>query len=79
MNGNQMNNPLNLLFQMYSNGQSPEQILNYFASQNPQINAIINQQKMSGMSTKDMVLQLAKQQNVNINPLIQMMSRNTRR
>lgn len=65
---------LNNLLQSLSVVQNPNQILQNYARQNPQINIILNQMQSSGMSPKQYVMQYAKQNNVDIRPLINMLS-----
>jgi hypothetical protein len=72
MNNNQ--NPMNFLMNLMSMGNNPQQIINNVLNQNPQMQVAINQMKTSGMSTKDYVLQYARQNNINIQPFIQMMN-----
>lgn len=72
MNNNQ--NPINFLMNLMSMGNNPQQIINNVLTQNPQMQVAINQMKSSGMSTKDYVLQYARQNNINIQPIIQMMN-----
>lgn len=72
MNNNQ--NPMNFLMNLMSMGNNPQQIMNNILNQNPQMQVAINQMKSSGMSTKDYVLQYARQNNINIQPIIQMMN-----
>lgn len=66
MNGN----PMNILMQMMSGG-NPQQMLQGAVQNNPQLKAILNQQKQSGMSMEQYVRQLAQQQGVDINPMVQ--------
>ena len=69
-----MDNSMQTLMQMMSMGNNPEAIVNNMIRQNPQMRAIFNQQKNSGMSMKDFTMQLAKQQGVDIEPMIQMLN-----
>lgn len=68
------NNPMQLLGQMISRGMNPQQIMQQMVMSNPQSNFFLNQVKQSGLSMKDYTLQFAKQRNIDINPIIQMMS-----
>lgn len=68
MNGN----PMNILMQMMSGG-NPQVMLQNAMKQNPQLQAILNQQKQSGMSMEQYVRQVAKQQNVDIEPMLNML------
>ena len=69
-----MNNPMNYLFQILSQGANPQMLLQQMISQNPQTRNIFNQVQQSGLSMKDYTLQYAKQNNIDINSLIHMMS-----
>lgn len=68
------NNPTNMLYQMLSRGMNPQMILQQMISQNPKSQYIFNQVQQSGLSMKDYTLQYAKQNNIDINSMIQMMS-----
>lgn len=63
-------NPMNILMQMMSGG-NPQSMLQNAMRQNPQLQAILNQQKQSGMSMEQYVRQIAQQQGVDINPMVQ--------
>ena len=65
-------NPMNILMQLMSMGQNPQQITNQILSQNPQLKVVFNQMQQSGMSTKDYVMQYAKQNNIDIRPMLDM-------
>lgn len=69
-------NPMNILMQLMTMGNNPQQITNQILSQNPQIRIAFNQMQQSGMSTKDYVLQYAKQNNIDIQPLVNMINQN---
>lgn len=66
-----MNNFGNLMGMI--NGGNPEQIAQNMIRQNPQLNAIFNQMQQSGLSAKDFTMQLAKQNNIDIQPLMNML------
>ena len=68
------NNIANLIMQMMSNGQDPNQVVQQVISKNPQAQVFFNQMKQSGMSTKDFTLQSAKQNNINIEPILNILS-----
>lgn len=70
---------MNLLMGLISGGNNPEQMVQSLAQQNPNMNAVLQQVQQSGMSMKDFTLQYAKQNNINIQPLINMMSQRGRR
>ena len=69
-------NPMQVLMQMLSSGGNLQQIVQNVARQNPQFNALLNQQKQSGMSMEQFVRQYAKQNNVDINPMVNMLRKN---
>lgn len=68
------NNIVNLIMQMMTNGQNPNQVVEEIISKNPQAQILFNQMKQSGMSTKDFTLQFAKQNNINIEPILNTLS-----
>ena len=74
MNNFQQNNPIQFINQVMSMSKNPQAIVQQLISQNPQIQYIFNQVKQSGMSTKDYAINFAKQNNMDINSLIQAMS-----
>lgn len=63
----------NMLMSLLSAGNNPQQIVQNMVRQNPQFNALLNQQKQSGMSMQDFTMQLARQNNIDIQPLVQML------
>lgn len=69
-----MNNIVNLIIQMITNGQNPYQVIEQLVSKNPQAQILFNQMKQSGMSTKGFTLQFAKQNNINIEPILNTLS-----
>lgn len=69
-----MNNPNNLvtsIMQLMQMGQSPEVLIQNMVRQNPQLQVMFNQQQQSGMDWKAFAMQLARQQNVDITPVLQ--------
>lgn len=64
------NNTLALFNQLISGGQNPQQIINNILMQNPQYQMIFNQIQSSGLSMKDYVLQYAKQNQIDIQPML---------
>lgn len=69
-----MNNPNNLInsiMQLMQMGQSPEVLIQNMVRQSPQLQVMFNQQQQSGMDWKAFAMQLAKQQNVDITPVLQ--------
>ncbi len=67
------NNPMQMLMQMMGNGSSPQQIMENVMRSNPNFNAILNQVKKSGLSPEQYVRQYAKQNNINIDQMINAM------
>lgn len=67
------NNTLALFNQLISGGQNPQQIINNILMQNPQYQMIFNQIQSSGLSMKDYVLQYAKQNQIDIQPMLNLM------
>lgn len=68
------NNIVNLIMQMMTNGQNPNQVVEQIISKNPQAQILFNQMKQSGMSIKDFTLQFAKQNNINIDQILNTLS-----
>ena len=69
-----MNNIANLIIQLMTNGQNPNQVVQQLVQQNPQAQVILNQMQQSGMSMKDFTLQYAKQNNINLQPILNTLS-----
>lgn len=59
---------------MLSQNINVDQHLQNMAQQNPQIRNLLNQKQQNNMSYQDLVIQLAKQNNINITPFIQGLS-----
>lgn len=66
---------INSLMTLLSVGNNPETIVKNFVSNNPQANAILQQAQQSGLSMKDFTMQYAKEKGINIQPIIDMMSK----
>lgn len=64
---------MNLLMALLNGGGNKEQFVQNLISQNPQMNAIMQQVQNSGMSMKDFTMQYAKQNNINMQPFLNMM------
>ena len=62
-------NPMQIL-QMMMQGGNPQAFMQNMLRQNPQMNAIFNQQKNSGLSMEQYARQYAKQNNIDIDQLI---------
>lgn len=74
-----MNNPQNVItsiLQIMQTGNNPDVLLNNLAKQNPQVRALLNQKRQNNMSYQDLVVQLAKQNNINLTPILQGLSNN---
>lgn len=69
MNGN----PIMALMQLMNMGRNPQEIVQNAISQNPQVSAIMQQAKQSGMSMEQFTRQFAKQNGIDINPMINAM------
>lgn len=63
----------NNIFQMLMNGMNPQMIMNNIIRSNPQAQVILNQMQQSGMTPQQYVMQLAKQNNINLNPMLNML------
>lgn len=68
------NNIVNLIMQMMTNGQNPNQVVEQIISKNQEAQVLFNQMKQSGMSIKDFTLQYAKQNNINIDQILNTLS-----
>lgn len=68
------NNPMNFLYQVLNQRLNPNAVLEQMIKGNPQMQFVLNQAKSSGMSLKDYTMQYAKQNNIDINSYLQMMS-----
>lgn len=65
-----MNNIINFVLQAMSGNANPNQVIQQMLQQNPQAQPFINQMQQSGMNPKDFVLQFAKQNNIDLTPII---------
>ena len=68
------NNLANFIINTITNGQNPQQIIQQMVQQNPQAQVLLNQMQQSGMSMKDFTLQFAKQNNINLQPILQQLN-----
>ena len=66
-----MNNIINLILQSYAN---PQQALQQMINNNPQAKILMNQVQQSGMSMRDFTLQYARQNNINLQPILQQLN-----
>ena len=67
-----MNNNMNIM-QMLMSGMNPNAIIQNIIQSNPQAQIILNQMKQIGMNPQQYVMQLAKQNNVDLNPMLNML------
>lgn len=69
-----MNNEALALFnQLISCGNNPQQIIQSLLMKNPQYQMIFNQIQSSGLNIKDYVLQYARQNQIDIQPMLNLM------
>lgn len=78
------NNPMTIFSQMMQMGKNPQQIMRQIrqmAMKNPQMQQMLNQiqvannqMQQSGMSPQQYVQQFAKQNNLNLQPMLQMLN-----
>lgn len=73
----QGNNPINMIMQMLNNGGNPQQIMQQIMQNNPQASQMMAQMKnmAGGKSPKDFAMQLAKQNGVDPNQLMEVAKR----
>lgn len=69
------NNMFNLLSQFINVSNNPNTIIQMLINQNPQYRQVFNQMQSSGMSPKDFVNQYAKQNNIDISPIVNEMKK----
>ncbi len=74
MNGNN-NVVMNIINIMRANG-NPNVYLTNLAKQNPQVRNLLNQKRQSNMSWEQFTMQLAKQNGVDMTPIIQGLNNN---
>lgn len=73
MNGN----PMQMVMQMLMSGGDVDGFIKNLSSQNTTVKAVMNQQKQSGMNMKDFVTQYAKQNNINVDNIINTIKKQT--
>lgn len=66
-------NLMQLLMQAMSGQGNPQQIVEQIASQNPQARAMLNQMKQSGMTPQQFAMQYAKQNGIDLEPMLKQM------
>lgn len=69
------NNIVNLIMQMITNRQNPNQVVEQVINKNQEAQILFNQMKQSGMSIKDFTLQYARQNNINIEQILNELSK----
>ena len=67
-------NPAQLLMQMMSQGNNPNLIIQNMLRNNPRLHPLMSQMQQSGLTPKEFVTQYAKQNNLNINPMLDIMN-----
>lgn len=67
-----MNN--NIINFILANAGNPQQVIQNMIAQNPQVQVLFNQMQQSGMSMRDFTLQYAKQNNINLQPILQQLN-----
>lgn len=65
------NNIINFILQSAGN---PQQVVQTMINQNPQAKILMNQMQQSGMSVRDFTLQYARQNNINLQPILQQLN-----
>lgn len=65
------NNIINFILQSAGN---PQQVVQTMINQNPQAKILMNQMQQSGMSMRDFTLQYARQNNINLQPILQQLN-----
>ena len=60
--------------QLIAGGMNPQQIIQNITQQNPQVQVLLNQARQSGMTPQQYAMQYAKQNNINIQPLINLLN-----
>lgn len=70
-----MNNiDMNSLMTLINGVNNPKQMVEGMIKNNPQMNAVFQQVQQSGLSMKDFTMQYAKNNGIDIQPLLNMMS-----
>ena len=68
-----MNGIANFILQTIGSNVNPQQIVQQLIQQNPQAQVLFNQMQQSGMSMRDFTLQYAKQNNINLQPTLDLL------
>ena len=69
-----MNGIANFILQTIGSNVNPQQVVQQLIQQNPQAQVLFNQMQQSGMSMRDFTLQFAKQNNINLQPILQQLN-----
>ena len=69
-----MNAIANFILQAIGSNVNPQQVVQQLIQQNPQAQVLMNQMQQSGMSIRDFTLQFARQNNINLEPIIQQLN-----
>ena len=70
------NNVLNTFFQYMTMGNNPQMIIQNMIRQNPNIQGVLTQMQNSGLSPRDYVMQYARQCNIDLQPMINVLAQN---
>ena len=65
------NNIINFILQSAGN---PQQVIQQMIAQNPNAQILMNQMQQSGLSMRDFTLQYARQNNINLQPILQQLN-----
>lgn len=68
-------NPIEMIIECLMGGNNPDQMVQQLLQQNPELNAYMGQMKQNNMSPKEFLNQYAKQNNINVQPLINMLQK----
>lgn len=66
---------MQMIMQMLMSGNNPNQLVQQLMQNNPQMAAVANQMKQSGMPPVQFLQQYAKQNGKNVQPLIDMLNK----
>jgi hypothetical protein len=67
-----MNN--NIINFILASAGNPQQVIQQMIAQNPNAQILMNQMQQSGMSMRDFTLQYARQNNINLQPILQQLN-----
>lgn len=70
-----INTIIKQVMSMLNQNINVEQYLQNVAQQNPQVRMLLNQKQQNNMSYQDLVVQLARQNNINLTPYVQALSK----